>query len=92
MKLYSAAFTDYILQTVSYHKKDWWGPAYQSFFWYDTDQDVKAHFAMIQDRSLGLRWLGANSSDLHQNSLSVMKCGIPGALLNPMRKQIISHI
>ena len=26
IKLYSVAFTDYILQSVSYQKKDWWGP------------------------------------------------------------------
>ena len=38
VKLYSAAITDYILQSLSYQKKGWWGPARQPFFWYDNDK------------------------------------------------------
>ncbi len=48
VKLYSVALTDYILKSVSYQKKDWWDPVRQSFFWYDNDKDLKAHFPMIQ--------------------------------------------
>ncbi len=40
--LKSKDFTDYIVYSVSYQKKEhWWGPAQQSFFWYDNDKDLK---------------------------------------------------
>ncbi len=29
-------------------KEGFWGPARQSFFWYDNDKDLKAHFLMTQ--------------------------------------------
>ena len=29
---------------MSYQKKDWRGPARQSFFWYDNDKDLKVGF------------------------------------------------
>ncbi len=32
----------------SYQKKDWRGPACQSFFWCDSDKDLKAHFVVTQ--------------------------------------------
>ncbi len=32
------------LQLVSYQKKDWRGPAHQSFVWYDNDKDIKVCF------------------------------------------------
>ncbi len=37
-----AAFADYILRSVLYKKKDWWGSVSQSFFGYDNDEDLKA--------------------------------------------------
>ncbi len=48
IKFYSAAFIDYIFYSQSYQMKDWRAPACQSFFWYDTDKDLKAHFLMTQ--------------------------------------------
>ncbi len=47
-KLYSAAFTDYILQSVSCQEKDQRGPTHQSLFWYDNDNNLKAHFLVKQ--------------------------------------------
>ncbi len=46
IKLYSAAFTDDILQLVSNQRKDRRGPAHQVFVWYDIDKDLKARFPM----------------------------------------------
>ena len=38
---------------MSYPKKDWLVGSRQSFFWYDTDKDLKAHFLVTQ---LSYRW------------------------------------
>ena len=38
--LESVLFTDYMVQSVSYQEKDWWGPAHESFFCYDNDNRV----------------------------------------------------
>ena len=46
IKLYCVVFRDYIMQSVSYQKKNWPCPTCQSFFWYDNDEDLKAHFSM----------------------------------------------
>ena len=37
-----------ILQSVSYPKKDWWGPAHQSFFGYDNKKDLITLLPMTQ--------------------------------------------
>ena len=34
--------------SVWYKKKDWRGPAHQSFFWYDNDKDLKVGFLVTQ--------------------------------------------
>ena len=56
--LHSSAFKDYtcILLSVSYPKKDWWGPARHSFFGYDNDKDIEAHFLVT--------WLTSVLTDL----------------------------
>ena len=41
-------FPKHLIQSVSYPKKDWRGPARQSFFGYDNDKDLKAHFLVTQ--------------------------------------------
>ena len=32
-----------IVGVIPYQKKDWRGPARQSFFWYDNEKDLKRH-------------------------------------------------
>ena len=56
LKLYPAAFTYYILKSMSHQKKEWRGPARQilhwrgharqSFFLYGNYKDLKARFPM----------------------------------------------
>ena len=48
IKLYSAAFTDYVMQSVSYQMKDWQVTAHRSFFGYDNNKDLKAPLPMTQ--------------------------------------------
>ncbi len=57
-------------------KKDWWGPALQSFFWYDNDKDIKAHFRvtqLISTRHIGLeanQFLTLSKSNMFEETCS----------------------
>ncbi len=62
--VHSAAFSDYILYSVSYQNKDWWGPACQFLFSYDTGTKMLRHvFPWHASNDCARRfdcWIGAD--------------------------------
>ncbi len=79
IKLHSATFRLYSLQSVSYQKNNWRVPARHFFFWYENDKDLKACFPMTRLIRVSLSIMKAgNSPCFYISEISYLKWQISG--------------